>query len=126
MLDRESIMSISTGSITDIFGALSPNLMPDKIKIKMRFLPSYTWIPKKGKPNFLYKLFHPKIYIVKMGKAWRLDPLVGEYFKPVDIKEVETEPKFTILDFIIFSFISYGVYKTIKAFLPEIRKLKGR
>ena len=115
------------GDIAEIFKTLTPvlstNLMPDEVKIKTRFLPSYSWRPgPKGKTNFLYKLLHPRIYLVKLNQAWKLDPLAGEYFKPVSMKEVEAESKFTILDFIAFGFLSYGVYKAVKVFLPGLTK----
>lgn len=111
--------------IENILTSITPTLIPDEVKVKMRFLPSYTWVPG-GKPSFLYKLFHPKIYIIKADKAFKFDPLNKEYFKSISIKEVEQEPKFTIFDLIVFGFVSYGVYKSIKAYWPEIKKIGGK
>ena len=120
------------GDITQIFETIAPdwktNLIPDEVKVKIRFLPSYTWKheDKRSKPSILYKIFHPRIYIVKGSRAFKLDPLNREYFKSISIEEVEAEPKWTLIDFIVLGFVSYGIYNATKTYLPEVKKLLNK
>ena len=86
----------SFGQFPEIVSLLQKTIIPEKIRIKVNFVPDFTInvanLIQPTKKSSLVKLLNPRIYFIKENQAYEVNPLGIKRFEKVSLTKDLIEP----------------------------------